>query len=246
MKTMHSLKKLVVLLLSVVMLSLPAAEAAAICAQAETTVYVTRTGSKYHAKKCGNGTYTASTLTAAKARGLTPCKKCFPNGAPSSSSGSSGSKKTKTTLKMALAKTSIVLLVDQTYTLKVKHAPGSVTWTSSKSSVATVKAGVVRGVSAGTATITASAKGQKKTCKVKVEAPQLSRETLDLDIGDVKQLKLKGCSHAATWHSTNEDAVFVDETGEIWAADAGRARVWTKVHGVKYICIVTVKDWDTD
>ncbi|MDF2944303.1 MAG: hypothetical protein K0S01_3161 [Herbinix sp.] len=40
-------------------------------------VLVTRTGKKYHLKKCGNGTYYKSTLKKAKASGLTPCKKCF-------------------------------------------------------------------------------------------------------------------------------------------------------------------------
>lgn len=42
-----------------------------------TTVYVTPTGKRYHRKKCGNGTYTKSTLEKAKKSGLTPCKKCF-------------------------------------------------------------------------------------------------------------------------------------------------------------------------
>lgn len=41
------------------------------------TVYVTRTGSKYHTHKCGNGTFTPDSLTNAKARGLTACSKCF-------------------------------------------------------------------------------------------------------------------------------------------------------------------------
>ena len=45
--------------------------------QAEQTVYVKPTGSKYHAYKCGNGTYTPTTLSNALARGLTPCSKCF-------------------------------------------------------------------------------------------------------------------------------------------------------------------------
>jgi hypothetical protein len=46
--------------------------------QAKTTyVLVTRTGKKYHIKKCGNGTYYKATLKQAKARGLTPCKKCY-------------------------------------------------------------------------------------------------------------------------------------------------------------------------
>lgn len=41
------------------------------------TVLVTPTGKKYHNRKCGNGTYTESTLDAALARGLTPCAKCY-------------------------------------------------------------------------------------------------------------------------------------------------------------------------
>ena len=46
--------------------------------QAKTTyVYVTPTGKKYHTHKCGRGTYTKATLKKAKARGLTPCKKCY-------------------------------------------------------------------------------------------------------------------------------------------------------------------------
>lgn len=41
------------------------------------TVYVTKTGKKYHYdNSCNGGTYYPSTLEKAKARGLTPCKKC--------------------------------------------------------------------------------------------------------------------------------------------------------------------------
>jgi hypothetical protein len=46
--------------------------------QAKTkTVYITKTGKKYHAKKCGKGKYTKTTLAEAKKAGLTPCKKCY-------------------------------------------------------------------------------------------------------------------------------------------------------------------------
>lgn len=59
-----------------------ASEAAASAAKAEEEasgdqVMVTPTGSKYHLYKCGNGTYTWTSLVNAQARGLTPCKKCF-------------------------------------------------------------------------------------------------------------------------------------------------------------------------
>ena len=41
------------------------------------TVYVTKTGKKYHYNgSCNGGTYYASTLEEAKRRGLTPCEKC--------------------------------------------------------------------------------------------------------------------------------------------------------------------------
>lgn len=43
----------------------------------EVYVLVTRTGSKYHLRKCGNGTYYQATLDDALARGLDPCSKCF-------------------------------------------------------------------------------------------------------------------------------------------------------------------------
>lgn len=45
--------------------------------QNATYVLVTRTGSKYHLRKCGNGTYYQATLDDALARGLDPCSKCF-------------------------------------------------------------------------------------------------------------------------------------------------------------------------
>lgn len=41
------------------------------------TVLITRTDSKYHTHKCGNGTYYEATLDEALARGLTPCEKCY-------------------------------------------------------------------------------------------------------------------------------------------------------------------------
>lgn len=44
---------------------------------ADTTVYITKTGSKYHAHKCGNGNYTTTSKSEAEKRGLEPCKKCW-------------------------------------------------------------------------------------------------------------------------------------------------------------------------
>ena len=57
----------------------PAAEPApAPSQQNEKTVYVTKTGKRYHYdSSCNGGTYYPSTLTEALNRGLTPCQKCI-------------------------------------------------------------------------------------------------------------------------------------------------------------------------
>ncbi|KMT60929.1 hypothetical protein X560_0349 [Listeria fleischmannii 1991] len=41
------------------------------------TVLITATGSKYHVRKCGNGTYYTATLAEAKSKNLSPCSKCY-------------------------------------------------------------------------------------------------------------------------------------------------------------------------
>ena len=60
--------------------------------------------------------------------------------------------------------------VTLTATLTPAGASGTITWTSSEETVATVNDGVVTGVSAGTATITASCGGYSDTCTVTVSA----------------------------------------------------------------------------
>ncbi len=40
-------------------------------------VLITGTGSKYHSRECGNGTYSPISLESAQSMGLTPCEKCY-------------------------------------------------------------------------------------------------------------------------------------------------------------------------
>ncbi len=47
--------------------------------QAQTSVLVTPTGSKYHTRKCGNGTYTPATLAEAQSRDLLLAQNVFRN-----------------------------------------------------------------------------------------------------------------------------------------------------------------------
>ena len=74
---------------------------------------------------------------------------------------------------IALNKTSIILTVGNTSKLTVSAVPlsaefGEVTWTSSDENIATVTEGSVKGIAAGSATITASANGFEATCTVNV------------------------------------------------------------------------------
>ncbi len=72
-------------------------------------------------------------------------------------------------------KKTLSLAVGKSYKLKVKKASGKVKWSSSKKSVATVSSkGTVTAKKAGTATITAKAKGKKTTCTVTVKGTQTS------------------------------------------------------------------------
>lgn len=81
----------------------------------------------------------------------------------------------KVTVKapIKLSSTSVTLETGQTKTLKVTQTKSKVTWTSSKSSVATVNStGVVTGKAAGMATIYASVEGKKLSSKVTVKKPK--------------------------------------------------------------------------
>ena len=56
------------------MMILPVGDSAGmVTALAQTMVYVTPIGSKYHTHKCGRGNFYQTSLSNALARGLTPC-----------------------------------------------------------------------------------------------------------------------------------------------------------------------------
>lgn len=214
--------------------------------QAETTVLITRTGSKYHTHKCGNGTYFPATLSEAKSYGLTPCKKCFPNGEPSS--GSSGNSKSNSSAAHHVVKEHIVinktqktLLKGEHFQLKVSGTSKSVTWSSNNRNVAKVTSkGKVTAVGKGRTTITAKAGGTKKTCKIIVESPVLSKKSVVLEPKQSKTIKLQGCSFHVRWKSSDSSIVRV-KNGKLTAKSVGTARVTAMVHNKKYTCKVSVR-----
>lgn len=154
------------------MMILPVGDSAGmVTAQAQTMVYVTPTGSKYHTHKCGRGNFYQTTLSNALARGLTPCKKCFGSSGGYSQTRKSSTTTTKKTTKkkntrpkispLSISSTKIVLVKGQSRKLTVKGGAGIVSWGSSNTAVADVSAGKVVAKGKGKATITVK-KGTQK------------------------------------------------------------------------------------
>ena len=212
-----------------------------VMAKAVSTVYVTRTGSKYHTHKCGNGKFYASSLSNAIARGLSACRKCFPNGAPSTSSGTSGNTTNSPPKKVIkINATEKVLIKGQSYKLKITGTSKKVTWRSSKKSVVTVNSsGKITAKKKGTAVITAKIGTVSKKCKVTVETPKLSKTSITLPVTKKQTIKLLGCSHSVKW-STSNPGVATVKKGTITASYPGNATITAEVHGKKYKCKVKV------
>lgn len=72
--------------------------------------------------------------------------------------------------KVKLSKSKINIKVGATYKLKVKGTKKKVKWSTKNKKIATVNKGTVKGITAGSTTITAKVGKKKLTCKVKVKA----------------------------------------------------------------------------
>lgn len=82
--------------------------------------------------------------------------------------------------KLSLNKTEVTIAVDETVQLSANM---EVTWTSSNEAVATVEAGLVKGIAAGEANITAKAGDQTAVCKVTVTGGG-GAEVPEIDVTD--------------------------------------------------------------
>ena len=136
---------------------------------------------------------------------------------------------------------------------------GSVTWTSSNESVATVDAnGVVTAVAGGTCTITATAGGslKKATCSVTVKqlvtSIVLSQTTAVLELDGFVRLTAtvlpeNAANKNVVWSSSNEDVAPV-RNGRVDAYGYGTAIITCEAadgSGVKATCVVNIVDPST-
>ena len=157
---------------------------------------------------------------------------------------------TVTSPSVTLNMTSISLYVGETETITAAVLPpeGTVTWTSSSTSVATVSSdGVVTAVGNGTAEITASCGNISATCLVTVKNPSISlnQTSLSLMLGDSATVSasVEPAGATVSWSSDNTQIVTVNG-GKIQAVGNGTTKVWAKVtYGGKTCeasCSVTV------
>ena len=128
------------------------------------------------------------------------------------------------------------------------------TWSSDKTSVATVDAtGNVTAVAAGEATITAKAGDKTATCTVTVTAATVAVTSVALDktelvliVGDAAvQLKATvlpedATDKTVTWSSDKTSVATVDATGNVTAVAAGEATITAKAGDKTATCKITV------
>ncbi|TAH01603.1 MAG: T9SS C-terminal target domain-containing protein, partial [Sphingobacteriales bacterium] len=146
---------------------------------------------------------------------------------------------------VTLSETNTAVAVNQNFQLTATIAPTnatnqSTTWSSSNSSVATVSStGVIKGVSAGNATITATTTDGSfvanclvnvSTSNIPVTSIAVLPTTLSVKVGNSSTLAATVSPNNATitsvnWSSSNDAIVSVDANGKVTAVSAGNATI---------------------
>ena len=128
-----------------------------------------------------------------------------------------------------LNKTKIVLVVGQTYNLKVSGTKKTPQWSSSNKKIVSVtKKGVVKGLRKGTATITAKIGKKTYKCKVTVESPKLSSTKKTVTAGTSFTLKLNGTKQTVKWYTSNKKIATVSKKGVVKTLRAGSVKITAK------------------
>ena len=143
-----------------------------------------------------------------------------------------------------------------TATVSPSSAPNkSVTWSSSNTAVATVSSsGVVKGVKAGTATITAKTAvgGKTATCKVTVSdvavtGVSLNKSSITIAPGKTGTITAtvkpdNATNKSVTWSSSNTSIATVNGSGVVTGVKEGEVTITAKAGGKTATCKVTILD----
>lgn len=149
---------------------------------------------------------------------------------------------------VTLDKTSATVYTGKTASLKTtsNDAAKTVTYTTSNNAVATVSStGVVKGVKAGTAVITATCGNAKATCKVTVKTSTIKFAASAASVYTGKTVTVKATatpSVTVTYTTSNKAIATVSSTGVVKGIKAGTVTITaTTSTGLKTTCKVTVK-----
>lgn len=148
---------------------------------------------------------------------------------------------------VTLSKTSASISRGENVKLTAKVKPsGSVIWSSSNTSVATVRNGVVSGLRNGTATITAkTSAGATASCKVTVKDVysngRISLNQNSATVNRTRTLYLEGyASSGITWTSSDPSIATVSD-GFVTTKEVGQVAITAKdSSGNKSVCVVNV------
>ena len=145
-----------------------------------------------------------------------------------------------------LSKTELSMNAGATYELKVsKFGNRNVTWSSSDTTVATVKAGTVTAIREGTCTITATlSNGKALKCALNVkDVAKLSKAELSLNVGSTYTLKVSSLGNRTVAWSSSDDKVATVKDGTVTAIREGACTITaTPSNGKALKCAITVKD----
>ena len=145
------------------------------------------------------------------------------------------------------AKASVTIYKGKTATVKAAATPSAaVKYTSSNTKVATVnsKTGVVKGIKAGTVTITAKAGTLKTTCKVVIKNPAFSlvKSSATIKKGKTTTIRSKAApAGKITYTSSNKKVAAVNSKGVVKGIKKGKATITVKCNGITKKFVVTVK-----
>ena len=179
---------------------------------------------------------------------------------------SGGESKCKVTVKKApskitLNKTNLTLdknkSVKLTVSMAANETSSKITFTSSNPKICTVNAaGLVKGISRGTATVTAKTyNGKTASCKVKVldasiidaKSVTLDKTSLIIGVNEVYALKAEVLPENTTdktvkWTSSDDKVAVVSQSGKVTGKSAGTATITAKTaNGKTTTCKITVK-----
>ena len=145
------------------------------------------------------------------------------------------------------AKASVTIYKGKTATVKATATPSAtVNYTSSNTKVATVnsKTGVIKGIKAGTVTITAKAGTLKTTCKVVIKNPAFSlvKSSATIKKGKTTTIRSKAApAGKITYTSSNKKVAAVNSKGVVKGIKKGKATITVKCNGITKKFVVTVK-----